>query len=342
MTELQLVGSTALVLCAAAVGYTGTQQVIRHAAQWGLIDQPVERSSHQVPKPRGGGAAIVVGSSFTAYTFNLLFAPGEPLIWIMLPLSLLIASVGMRDDIVFVQPLQRLLAQLLAVFALMLALGAMPAIVEQHWLLAGLGLWLLILIAGTWWINAFNFMDGIDGLAASQALFMLAAPLLIWSCAGIEPALAVVGWMVGMIAAIMGFICWNWAPARIFMGDVGSTYLGFMTGGMALLSISRGWLDYPVWFLLAGLFLTDATVTFVTRLLRGKRPQESHRTHVYQRMAQRYGHRAVTLAYAAINLGWLLPLAWLAQQQPELGWLLVLLGYSPLVLLAWLLGAGRD
>lgn len=342
ISGLDMLGSAALVSCAGLLGYAGTFQIIRHAEGWRLIDIPVERSSHSTPTPRGGGAAVVAGGSFTAYTFNLLFAPGEPLLWVILPLSLLIASVGLRDDIVFVSPFERLLAQLLAVFALMVALGAMPSITPDFWFLTGLGLWLLILVAGVWWINAYNFMDGIDGLAATQALFMLTAPLALWWLCDVAPSLAIVGWMVGLIAALIGFLCWNWAPARIFMGDVGSTYLGFMIGAFALLSIARGWMDYPVWFILAALFLTDSTVTFVTRILRRQSPQLSHRSHVYQRLSRQWGHARVTLTYGLINLGWLLPLAYLAQTQPDQAWLVVLTAYVPLIGLALLLRAGFD
>ena len=258
-----------------------------------------------------------------------------------------------------------------------------------------------LLLAGVWWINLYNFMDGIDGIAASQALFMLLGAVLLRSlsfvsalgtvpdtaplhCSPNGPAgqlFATDGLLACLhlenlmtdpfstaslivAAAVAGFLMWNWAPARIFMGDAGSLFLGniililAVIEAMIWLGETQQQLTRPVnpdgvahvihgvppasWFILGALFITDATVTLMRRILSGQRPGDPHRSHLYQRLARRFGsHARVTLVYCLINVFWLLPLAALARLLPGAGMSMVLLAYVPLVLLAWLLGAGR-
>jgi Fuc2NAc and GlcNAc transferase len=135
----------------------------------------------------------------------------------------------------------------------------------------------------------------------------------------------------------------KWPPAKIFMGDVGSTWLAFMIFALALLSVQAGWLSYATWLVLAAVFVTDATVTLLTRLLRGERWYEAHRNHGYQKLARRWGgHRPVTLRAVAVNMLWLAPLAGACTAWPQwaFGW--ALLAYAPLVVGAVALGAGRQ
>lgn len=145
---------------------------------------------------------------------------------------------------------------------------------------------------------------------------------------------------VGMVG---GFLLLNWPPAKIFMGDVGSTWLAFMIFALALLSVQAGWLSYATWLVLAAVFVTDATVTLLTRLLRGERWYEAHRNHAYQKFARRWGgHRPVSLRAVAVNMLWLAPLAGACTAWPQwaFGW--ALLAYAPLVVGAVALGAGRQ
>lgn len=206
----------------------------------------------------------------------------------------------------------------------------------------------LLLLVGIWWINLFNFMDGIDGLASSQATFMLVsgAALALWS----EPTLignAAWIWGLCVASAVFGFLLLNFPPAKIFMGDVGSTYLGFMILALALIGIQAGWLNYAVWLVLAAVFVTDATVTMLTRIVRRERWYEAHCSHAYQRLARRWGgerhvsHRLVIQLISFINLIWLAPLAWACVRYSEYAAAFVALAYIPLTLGALFLGAGR-
>jgi Fuc2NAc and GlcNAc transferase len=183
-------------------------------------------------------------------------------------------------------------------------------------------------------------MDGIDGLAASEAIFVSLAGAVLT----VSP---VNGTGVGFAALVFaaasgGFLLWNWPPARIFLGDVGSGFLGFVVVVLAV-SASR---DNPaalwIWLILGGVFFVDATVTLLRRLLRGERVYEAHRSHAYQWLARRWGsHRKVTLAVLAVNIVWLLPWAMLAARFPSGAAVSVLAALAPLALVVAVLGAGR-
>ena len=306
-----------------------------------------------------------------------------PLVWIALPLllaALVLGILGLQDDR---QPLSirlRLGFQLFCCAWLLVVLSSLPGagsawtgLKEQLWqLLSGwglpgmsetftqaeardallpafmtLGLVVALMLLGTWWINLYNFMDGIDGIAASQALFMLLAGVLLRSLMLAENGadtssgllerlqlqfLMTDPWSVGSLiiaAATAGFLVHNWAPARIFMGDAGSLFLGFsilavagldITGHLTWLreaqltgetDVSAGY-GIPVtsWMILGALFITDATVTLLRRLLSGQRVGDAHRSHAYQRLSRHWNsHARVTLVYCLINVLWLLPLA---------------------------------
>jgi Fuc2NAc and GlcNAc transferase len=183
-------------------------------------------------------------------------------------------------------------------------------------------------------------MDGIDGIAAAETIFIcLAAALLTPVMAGgVLSASAI----FVVAAACGGFLLWNWPPARIFLGDVGSGYLGYV---IAVLAVAAG-RDNPValwvWLILGGAFFVDATVTLVRRSLRGERFQQAHRCHAYQHLARRWGsHRRVTLAFLTINLLWLLPWAVLALEFPAYAIFSVFAALGPLAVLAVLLGSGQ-
>jgi Fuc2NAc and GlcNAc transferase len=144
---------------------------------------------------------------------------------------------------------------------------------------------------------------------------------------------------VGFAAA--GFVVWNWPPARIFMGDVGSGFLGFLFGSMALITHKVSELSFWVWPILLGVFIVDATVTLCRRLMNRKKIHEAHRSHAYQHAVRRYGaHMPVSLAVAAINLLWLGPIAGLVALQLIPGTTGILLAYPSLLVLAWKFDAG--
>lgn len=331
-----------IALAASFLAYVGARLVRRHAPRFGLIDAPNHRSSHVQPTPRGGGFGIVLGGMFAGAWVCAMSSVLWPL-WAVLGLSLLIAVVGLWDDIRFVSVRVRLLVQLLTSAGLV-GLFGLPLLLALPFgiTLSGAVVFVVLCLAGVWWINLFNFMDGIDGLAGAQAVFMLAAAsgLALWAQPGVSTQ-PVWQWMICLLAATLGFLWLNWPPAKIFMGDVGSTYIACMIFFFALASVQGAWLSYPVWLILGALFASDATLTLLIRLLRGERVAHAHRSHAYQRLARRWhSHRQVTAVALAINALWLAPLAAASLIWPAEAWAFVGLAYAPLLVGVVVVGAG--
>ncbi len=266
-------------------------------------------------------------------------------------LAAVLAGVGPRDDMAHLSARVRFGVQVLVCAGALTALGDLPALVMAGGLEFQVSGWILfgmLLLAAVWWVNLFNFMDGIDGIAGMQAVFMLfaGAAMSLWSTSeAVDNPIWI--WMLCVVAATVGFLLLNWPPAKIFMGDVGSTWLAFMVFTLAILSIQAGWLSYAAWSVLAAVFVTDATVTLLTRMMRGDRWYEAHRSHAYQSLSRRWegdhkaGHRSVTLLVTAVNVLWLAPWAWACLQWPTRSVVFVVAAYLPLVLGALWLGAGR-
>lgn len=336
-----------LILCVLA-GWRLAEWVRRHAARLRLVSIPNHRSSHAAPTPHGGGLGIVIGGSLTGLW--LAWRDGALDMAAVMVLSVVIAAVGLIDDIRHLPARLRFVVQVVVCGSSLLILGYLTppvaplvmtvgnGIAPEWWTLAA-----LLLLSGVWWINLYNFMDGIDGIAGTQAVAMLVSAMTL---AAIQQS-EVVGfatwlWMMAIAAAAVGFLKLNWPPARIFMGDVGSTYLAYMIFAFTLVTVREGWLSFTAWSILGAVFITDATLTLLKRVFTGERWFEAHRSHAYQRLARRFqAHRPVTLLVGAINLLWLTPLAWLSLYRPEWAWGVTAAAYAPLIIGVLLLGAGR-
>jgi len=322
------------VFAALAVGL-----VFRHAPRLGLVQTPNARSSHVRPTPTGGGIGIVLGAVLAG-----ILAASEASVFVesVLFASMGFAALGLWDDIRPLPAMARLGVQLVLV-AVTVAVASQPWIPAAGGGLVAAFVCALLTLAIVYWVNLYNFMDGIDGVAAIEALFLLLAPLgLTFLATDTAIASPLFWWPVGAAAAVFAFLCFNWPPAKIFMGDVGSTFLGFLIAAFALAEIADGWLTPYGALILAACFITDGTLTLLRRALRGENIMTAHRRHAYQQLARRFGsHRPVVLAMLAINLVWLLPLAALAQTVPPLGPFLLAAAYVPLGIGALAAGAGR-
>jgi Fuc2NAc and GlcNAc transferase len=187
-----------------------------------------------------------------------------------------------------------------------------------------------VALATLWLVNLYNFMDGIDGIAALQCLLACGvAACLAWRGGGQAYAL----FCLLLASCQLGFLVWNWPPARLFMGDAGSIPTGFLLACLVLLGAVEGLLDPLIWLILLALFITDASWTLIWRVASGQAFTQAHRLHAYQRLSARWGsHLRVDLFLLAVFCGWLLPLAGLVDIYPKCGFLLVILAYLPLVL----------
>jgi Fuc2NAc and GlcNAc transferase len=254
--------------------------------------------------------------------------------------GLLVAVVGLADDRRALPPGVRLAAQTLAaVWALGWLGGISQVQVGAHLVQLGWSGSVLAVLGMLWSVNLFNFMDGIDGLAASEAVFVAASAAILAALPPPNPQIAALAWILAWTCA--GFLCWNWPPARIFMGDVGSGYLGYAIALLALADVRSRPAAVWVWLILGGVFFVDATVTLSRRWLRRERIYQAHRQHAYQWLARRFGHLRITVTVLLVNLVWLLPCAALASRRPVLAAAMVIAALAPLAVVALLAGAGR-
>ncbi len=315
-----MTGSIWLVLLPAAAFFLGwlfTGVCRSLALRLGILDVPGSRSAHAVPTPRGGGLAIVtvfLAASLAFHALGFLDARVLRVLWLG---GAPIAAVGLWDDWRSLPVRWRLLVQVSAVAA---------AALWCQWVPAGVWGWIGML-SWVWLVNLYNFMDGIDGLAAVEAVTVALGGAVI---AGLGGDIHLAAWLLTLAAACGGFLLWNWPPARIFMGDVGSGFLGFVMGMLILGSDHTGTVNRWSWLILLAVFVTDASLTLTRRIFRGERWWQGHSNHAYQHLARRLGHKQVTMLVGVINLAWLLPLAWLAARFPQWGWCIALAAYLPL------------
>ena len=313
--------------------------MVAYAIRLRLIDVPNERSSHVFPTPRGGGLAVVV--VFIVGLVGLVLSSDSP-VRVLIALAgsgLMAAAVGFIDDHCHLAARWRASIHFAAATWAIIWIGGYPAFASGPTIGVLLGniFWVVALV---WFVNAFNFMDGIDGIAGAEAVYIsgAAASLLFLSASN---ALALISLL--LMLATAGFLIWNLPPARIFMGDVGSGFLGMVLGALAIASVVRGSLPMWVFAILFAAFIADATITVGRRILRGKRWHSAHCSHAYQHAARTCkSHGKVTLAVTLINVIWLFPLAFAAWKWTGLGWLFTIIAYIPLIILVLHFRAGLD
>jgi Fuc2NAc and GlcNAc transferase len=287
---------TALVLSAALTGL-----VLRYSLSRSLMDIPNARSLHDAPTPRGGGLAFV--AVFLAALAGLTFAgivPGR-LALALGPGGFIVALAGWLDDHGNLPVRLRLAVQFLAAALAVAALNGFESL-DVGWYNIHLGFAgsVLASVGIVWMLNLYNFMDGIDGIAGVEAVTtaFFAGLFLAWKGA---PGLAVL--CAVLASATAGFLIWNWPPAKIFMGDVGSGFLGYVFAVMALSSEKAGAVPVLAWVLLLGVFVLDTTVTLILRLRRGETIWQAHRSHYFQRAVQAgCSHKSVTVWTGFLNV----------------------------------------
>jgi Fuc2NAc and GlcNAc transferase len=332
-----------LALTAAFVFAVSSAALIRRWASGRrlLMDLPSARSSHSSPTARGGGVGIVLGfySSIAILWYCGLLE--TRMLAALTVAGGTVALVGLFDDLKSLPIYIRFSAHVGAAIFAVYMIGGVPQGFLANWGLQtpwfGFALAVLAILAG---INFFNFMDGIDGIAGSETVFMgIAGAILNWRIDG-DPGLTAA--MLCLAAASVGFLILNWPPASIFMGDVGSGFLGLTLVLLGLAATSKSGIPVEAWPILGGVFLVDAIVTLIRRIARGDRWLEPHRLHGYQHLARRWGsHRTVTLMVVVINIFWLFPWAWLAVSKPHYAIADLAAALLPLTALAFFLGAGR-
>lgn len=287
------------------LSWVGTEIFRRFSLRRSLLDIPNERSSHTAPVPRGGGILVVV-LSLAVYAFMAIFGHA--------PLSLgyfigaaLVAAISLADDLISIPFLIRLFVHILAGTLVIYDSGSFTSLhlpmsaAELSFGLIGPAITLVWLV---WMINSYNFMDGIDGIAGIQAIVAAGGWMTIAYFLELQGLMI---FCAAIAASVAGFLVHNWSPARIFMGDVGSAFLGFTFGSLPLLvargsRLASGWL-FATAIIILWPFIFDTAYTLLRRIARRERLWEAHKGHLYQRLvATGYSHRTVSVFYGASAL----------------------------------------
>ncbi len=272
--------------------------VRKWALRGGVMDVPNERSSHTIPTPRTGGVGVVLGSMVGFFVGLSGATPIPTEVWSLVAIIICLAAVGLSDDIWQLSAARRMLLYLLGAFLLALlsyriAELAFP-FADPIGLGVGGGLVFTSLFVG-WYTNLFNFMDGIDGIAAGAAIVTCGALTYLFGREGNLPLVVV---SISLTAATSGFLVYNYSPASIFMGDVGSVFLGAACAALTAAAIELGYVSIIAGTLLMFPFVFDATFTLFRRALRKEKVWLPHRTHIYQQMCDLgFTHRAVSGIY---------------------------------------------
>jgi Fuc2NAc and GlcNAc transferase len=254
--------------------------------------------------------------------------------------SLVVAVAGFLDDRHDVRVSMRLALHVVAAFIFLGFFSSDTSITFGNQIIDNRSvLFAVAALYLIWMLNLFNFMDGIDGIAGIEAITTAVGAGVLLFAAGHRD----ISFVCFLLAAsCAGFLAWNWPPAKIFMGDVGSGFLGFTLAAISIVAHVSGALEIWAWLILMSVFIVDATVTLFTRMIRGDRWLRAHRSHGYQKASRHFGsHVAVTLTVLLINMFWLFPLAFSAAKTPENGWWLTTLAWAPLIAIALLIGSGR-
>lgn len=297
--------------CLFILSFGMTYFVRYFALKKSLLAIPNERSSHTIPTPHGGGIAISI-CWFLGLIYLFMHEAIDFSLFYALMIGSVLSFVSYLDDLYDISPKTRLLIQALISLLGLYLLGGLSKIdfgffaIENQWitnLLAFLGL--------MWFINLYNFLDGIDGYAGCEAIFLAVAGWLLFGG----------DYFLVLISSVLGFLVWNWHKAKIFMGDVGSTLLGYSIGIFTIYHQNNG-VSIFVWLILFGIFWFDATLTLYRRYKNKEKLSHAHRKHAYQRLVQSgWSHSKVVIYALCVNL------------------ILVILGYSSLLNNASLIGS---
>lgn len=314
------------------VSAIGTFFYLRLARHHGIFAIPNTRSLHHSKTTHGGGIV-----------FATVFLAGQAILFLLgyIPLNAFIAlagggavitAVGFWDDMYGVSARLRFAAHVGLCALILVCFGGFPPLpVGETVINLGWAGHILALLGLVWLINLYNFMDGIDGMAAAGAVFFAlaaAAIMLIWTGPAPEALVAVF-----LAATVAGFLPFNWPPAALFMGDSGSTFLGYIFGALMVMTMTAGTMSLWNWVIILGCFIADTGTTLALRIwMIDKWYQVAHRSHAYQNLARvRKSHRMVAGGVVLINIFWLLPMALWSMYRPDIALIIAVIALLPLV-----------
>ena len=275
------------------ISFFFTYLIKNYAIKKSLIAEVNERSSHTVPTPHGGGIAISI-TWFIGISFLFINDKIDTSLFYALLIGIIISIVSYLDDLFELSPKIRLVTQSSVAICGLVALGGFNSLdfglfTIENSILTNIFAFLVIV----WFINLYNFLDGINGYAGSEAVFLAIAGFLIFGGAH----------FIVLAVAVFGFLCWNWNKAKIFMGDVGSTLLGYNVAIFTIYYANEQASNFWIWIILFGLYWFDATLTLIRRKLNKEKLSQAHKKHGYQRLTQAgWSHYKVTNYSILLNL----------------------------------------
>jgi len=269
-----------------------TYIIKNYAISKSLVAEVNERSSHSVPTPHGGGIAIAI-TWFLGLSYLFYMNEIESSLYYALMVGVVLAVVSYLDDLYELSPKVRLITQSSVAVGGIVALGGLSSLdfglfsIENQVITN-----IIAFVAIIWFINLYNFLDGIDGYAGSEAVFLGLAGFILFG--GVH--------FLVLIVSVLGFLIWNWHKAHIFMGDVGSTLLGYNVAIFTIYYANQDASNLWIWLILFGLFWFDATLTLIRRYKNGEKLSQAHKKHAYQRLNQSgWAHNKVVLAAMGVN-----------------------------------------
>ena len=324
-----------LLLCGICLlSYLGSLLYRFYALQKGVLAEVNKRSAHDIPVPTGSGLILLIIFFLSLLPLWYWEVFHQKIILACLG-PLLVSFIGFLDDRGEISVSRRIPIYLGAAVWTVFILGFPTVnffgfIVDLHF--TGL---VFAVISLFWLQNLFNFMDGVDGIAAAEVIFVCLSVIIIGGPSQEE-------WTILCLICCLlalGYIPVNLPPAKLFMGDAGSNLFGLVLG---LMIVSGELVSVWVWVILLSQFVVDACLTLCVRLFKKERIYESHSQHAYQHLNRKLGTKNILFLTISINLLWLFPLAWFAHQFPDYGFLLLTLAVIPIVLKDWFSGAGKD
>jgi UDP-N-acetylmuramyl pentapeptide phosphotransferase/UDP-N-acetylglucosamine-1-phosphate transferase len=290
------------------LSFTLTYIIKEVAIKKSLVAEVNERSSHTTPTPHGGGIAIAF-TWFSGITYLFFTNAIETPLYFALMFGLILSIVSYIDDLIELSPKIRLFTQALVAFLGLYALGGFEQLnlffltLENQFITNIFAFFMIV-----WFINLYNFLDGIDGYAGSETLFLAFAAFVFFGGAH----------FIVLGVSVLGFLVWNWHKAKIFMGDVSSTLLGYNVAIFTIYYANEESLNFWIWIVLFSLFWFDATLTLLRRYINGEKLSQAHKKHAYQRLVQSgWAHDKVVFASILLNsvlllLIYILPSLWIA------------------------------
>jgi Fuc2NAc and GlcNAc transferase len=321
------------------VSYFAIRGYLRYALKKQILDIPNHRSSHTLPTPRGAGIAFAATFLIFAALLGLQHALQTREL-IALLTAAFVAGIGFWDDRSSLSIRKRLAVQLFASALVVACLANFHLPGQASASIPIIAILVCVEVLGiTWMLNLTNFMDGIDGIVATEVVTVTTV------CAGIiiaQRGFTITALLFALLGATVApFLIFNWSPAKIFMGDVGSCFIGFTLGVVSLIAAAHQHLSLFCPLIMLAYFICDATSTLLTRMLTRQRWYEPHRTHAFQILSRHFGHSRVSASVGLLNIIWLAPLAIAAQLDQAHGLIYTVIAFAPILLACRMLGVGN-